>query len=50
MLRVATFSKEEIIQANELRNRANTEEEIQRALSILLMAEGHWKRIKLLLS
>lgn len=41
MARVATFSKDEIVQANELRDRAKTVEEIQRALSVLLMAEGH---------
>ena len=46
MARVATFSKDEIVKANELRNRANTVEEIQRALSVLLMAEGHMEADK----
>lgn len=46
MARVATFSKDEIVNANELRNRANTVEEIQRAFSVLLMAEGHMEADK----
>jgi transposase len=40
MARVATFSKDEIVRANELRDHAKTVEEIQRALAVLLMAEG----------
>ena len=46
MARKATFSNEEIVQANELRNSAKTVEEMQRALSVLLMAEGHMEAEK----
>jgi transposase len=46
MARVATFSKDEIVKAIELRNRANTVEEIQRALSVLLMVEGRMEADK----
>ncbi len=40
MARAATFSKDDIVRANELRNHAKTVEEMQRALSVLLMAEA----------
>ena len=40
MARKATFSNEEIVQANELRNSAKTVEEMHPALSVLLMVDG----------
>ena len=46
MARAATFSKDEIVRANELRNHAKTVEEMQRALSVLLMAEGQMEAEK----
>ena len=46
MARVATFSKDEIVRANELRNHAKTVEEMQRALAVLLMAEGQMEAEK----
>ena len=46
MARVATFSKDEIVRANELRDHAKTVEEMQRALAVLLMAEGQMEAEK----
>lgn len=41
MARPALFSEEEISRAHELRDRATTVSEMQKALSVLLMAEAH---------
>ena len=41
MARPACFSEEEILRAQELRDRATTVSEMKKALSVLLMAEAH---------
>ena len=41
MARPAFFSEEEILRAQELRDRATSVSEMQKALSVLLMAEAH---------
>ena len=46
MARATTFSKDEIVRAIELRNHAKTVEEMQRALSVLLMEEGQMEAEK----